>query len=48
MNEFKIKQDEMVRQAEKYRLVNSLEKSGPRPSRLVQKITKVLVQVMFL
>ncbi|MFV1949124.1 MAG: hypothetical protein ACC633_04220 [Anaerolineales bacterium] len=42
--EYKIKQNELHNQAEKYRLVKSLEKPNPVFSRIVNALGKLLIQ----
>jgi len=48
LDEFKIKQDEMLRQAQHNRLVRAAKKASTGTPGLIQKITKLVGQLMSL
>ena len=46
ISEFKIKQDEMFRQAENYRLIKSIEKTSSPVFRFVSTVGKAIDQLL--
>ena len=45
LNDYQTKKEEMLRQAENYRLVRTVLESNSRPSGLIDQIAKVIVQL---
>jgi len=46
MNEFRTKQDEMFRQAEKYRLIQAVQKQGSQTARILRTL-RIAISSLF-